>query len=1077
MTKRVLLTISLLMAILSVHAEKVPVFIYAGQSNADGREYTSNLPDYLKNNGSLPSSPYAHLKWASICGNPTKSTFDTRTFNNGERYAFCDVTNYWIDQAVSTDFYAIKCAYGGTAIAPGVTAAKLPIWYADATWMTTHNAYCGQDITQAEYANNNSLTKNLTEGVASLIDGTLAAIDAGYDVKAIMWHQGESDRNASGQYYTNFKTMIAFMRQAIYAKTGDEQDLTLPFIFGTVCRNSTQYSVGVETAQRQVAEEDDNVYLIDMSNATLLSDNLHFDKRATEYLGKKMYNKLVELNLVPGGTAVEVKEFPVVVSPMDAATHYDNHTWNILPISEATQAKLSEHVAASSMYNTHTTYGTRRSSNIYEEQLLYSDGTAVSETEGIYFIAAANRVAINTTYGLWFVNGEPTFILPKLKVGQIVKITARASKNNGDKLVAASGSEDFLELLGDNTLTTSSSVVTFRVKYNFTGEKHLGFTFTGGGHTQVSKIELSTPESVNILIGADHIETFACNQPLDFSPFADLFKAYVVTGYNDATGAIDCEQVLQVPANTGVLLIGEESTVNAPIIEGNAPDAPATNLLTAVVGQGSAPAGSFVLTTSGSVTQFTKASNAVSLNNQAYIASLGSLDAYDFLPMEVKTEHVYDIAGGSILAKGTRLTFTDVEHHSVTDGASVIKVYGPANATTLDGRFAFDNSGNWAMDDQNYRLGANSGRTLYCSVVSLVNGDRVKFEVGGNDATKVTLTALNGVLRGVSAGGSITPGTTYTVVIPAGNTVNLDMKMYCGTNRAGFTKMTVWSSTETTPICAVSTPSASVVLQQVSEGLYKPVATLTTANSTNAPITYYYKGGNVSDWTALEGSAFEPTVKAEYQFKATASGYADSQTLTLSLGYRYALTKTVVNLSDEAVFTASTKDTNGFNWTTANQVMMTGMPEGTVYGHISSATAITGITVQNNNLDARYSFAKGYGLANNYGYWVKTTGATAYDFAEYEVYNTNTEEISTTKVAVYNPNNTPYIFKPIKVVRLYEPVDGGMAGISAMLIDNEHNTTNMEVYDLQGRKVTTAVARSQVNRGIYIANGKKIIMK
>ena len=46
---------------LAVAQQKAPVFLYAGQSNADGREYTTNLPDYMKDNGSLPSSPYTHL--------------------------------------------------------------------------------------------------------------------------------------------------------------------------------------------------------------------------------------------------------------------------------------------------------------------------------------------------------------------------------------------------------------------------------------------------------------------------------------------------------------------------------------------------------------------------------------------------------------------------------------------------------------------------------------------------------------------------------------------------------------------------------------------------------------------------------------------------------------------------------------------------------------------------------------------------------------------------------------------------------------------------------------------------------
>ena len=1009
---------------LAVAQQKAPVFLYAGQSNADGREYTTNLPDYMKQGGALPSSPYTHLKWASICGNPSKTVFDTRVFNSGERYAFCDVTNYWIDKAVSTEFYAIKCAYGGTAIAPGVTAEKLPIWYADAEWMQTHNAYKGDDITKAEYANNNSLTKNLTEGFASLVDGTLAALDNGYDVKAILWHQGESDRNAAGSYYTNFKTMIAYMRQAIYAKTGDEQDLTLPFIFGTVCRRSTQYNATVEAAQKQVAAEDDNVYYIDMKNATLLSDNLHFDKQATEYLGKKMYNLLAELGLV-SGEQVEVEEFPVKESVMDGVEvpSPDNRSWDFTSFSQETKDALAADVALTTgaKWNYNSGWGYRRGNGMDEEQLT-ADSVIISETDGLYFSGAqSNRVTLNTGSGyLGFVDGSPMVYVPKLTAGQLIYVTARGNKTSV-KIKPGLDMDDLIEAVGETEVGTSDATVCFRVKYNVTLPTHIAISTSGPAF--IKKIWVKTPETVNILIGADRIETFASDQPLDFSPFTDLFKAYVVTGYDDGTGVIDMEQVLQVPANTGVVLMGEESTVNAPVIEGDAPVLTQDNLLTAVVGSGSAPANSYVLTTSQGVTQFTKTATIANLQNQAYLPTLGSLDAYDFFPMEAKTEHIFDIAGGSILAKGTKLTFTDVEHHSVTDGTSSIKVYGPANATTLDGRFAFDNSGNWAMDGNNYRLGANSGRTLYCSVVSLVNGDRVKFEVSGNDASKVTLTALNGVLRGVSAGSAITPGTTYTVVVAANQTVNLDLKMYCGTNRAGFTKMTVWSSTETTPIYAVTTPTANVTLQQVREGLFKPVATL-AATAGDAAITYYYKGGDAADWTAIDGSAFEPTQKAVYQLKATASGYADSEPLTLSLGARYALTKTVADLTDEALFTASTKDESGFDWATANNVKITGLPANQVFGHLNAYNAITGLAVQNNNLDARYSFAKGIGLANNYGYYVTTTSATAYDFAEYEVYQPNAAITEPTqKVLVYNPSSTQYKFSPLKAVRLYEPVE------------------------------------------------------
>ena len=1003
---------------LAVAQQKAPVFLYAGQSNADGREYTTNLPDYMKNGGALPSSPYTHLKWASICGNPSKTAFDTRVFNSGERYAFCDVTNYWIDKAVSTDFYAIKCAYGGTAIAPGVTAEKLPIWYADAEWMQTHNAYKGDDITKAEYANNNSLTKNLTEGFASLVDGTLAALDNGYDVKAIMWHQGESDRNAGADYYVNFKTMIAYMRQAIYAKTGDVQDLTLPFIFGTVCRRSTQYNATVEAAQKQVAAEDDNVYCIDMKNATLLSDNLHFDKQATEYLGKKMYNLLAELGLV-SGEQVEVEEFPVKESVMDGVEvpSPDNRSWVFTSFSQETKNALAADVALTTgaKWNYNSGWGYRRGNGMDEEQLT-ANSVIISETDGLYFSGAqGNRVTLNTGSGyLGFVDGSPMVYVPKLTAGQLIYVTARGNKTSV-KIKPGLDMDNLIEAVGETEVGTSDATVCFRVKYNVTLPTHIAISTSGPAF--IKKIWVKTPETVNILIGADRIETFASSQPLDFSPFTDLFKAYVVTGYDDGTGVIDMEQVLQVPANTGVVLMGEESTVNAPVIEGDAPVLTQDNLLTAVVGSGQAPAGSFVLTTSQGVTQFTKTATIANLQNQAYLSSLGSLDSYGFNPMEAKTEHVYDMP--TVLDGVSTLTFTDEIHHTTTDGNKTISLYCPANVVPMDGRFAFDNSGDWKRESSG-QLGQTFKQTLYASVVELQNGDRVKFETTSN----ATLTTVNSVLRGVAANTVLTSGTTYTIEATGDELVNLDFKLTGSGNRNGITKVTVWTSTETTPIYAVTTPTANVTLQQVREGLFKPVATLAATAGDAAAITYYYKGGDAADWTAIDGSAFEPTQKAVYQLKATASGYADSEPLTLSLGARYALTKTVADLTDEALFTASTKDESGFDWATTNNVKITGLPANQVFGRISSATAITGLSVQNNNLDARYSFAKGIGLACNYGYYVTTTSATAYDFAEYEVYQPNAAVTATTqKVIVHNPNSTQYKFSPLKAVRLYEPVE------------------------------------------------------
>ncbi len=40
------------------------------------------------------------------------------------------------------------------------------------------------------------------------------------------------------------------------------------------------------------AKEDKNAYLIDMSDAELMGDRLHFNQNSAEYLGKQMYEQI-----------------------------------------------------------------------------------------------------------------------------------------------------------------------------------------------------------------------------------------------------------------------------------------------------------------------------------------------------------------------------------------------------------------------------------------------------------------------------------------------------------------------------------------------------------------------------------------------------------------------------------------------------------------------------------------------------------------------------------------------------------------------------------------------------------------
>ena len=113
-----------------------------------------------------------------------------------------------------------------------------------------------------------------------------------------MWHQGESDRSQAASYHDNLQQLVAYLRSFLVSKTGDEQYATLPFIAGTVNRSSTQYNAVVEQATLQLAEEDPNFYVVDMSNCKLGSDNLHFDATGCLDAAQRMFDKLVALGML-----------------------------------------------------------------------------------------------------------------------------------------------------------------------------------------------------------------------------------------------------------------------------------------------------------------------------------------------------------------------------------------------------------------------------------------------------------------------------------------------------------------------------------------------------------------------------------------------------------------------------------------------------------------------------------------------------------------------------------------------------------------------------------------------------------
>jgi hypothetical protein len=285
---KLLLPFILLLACSGVSAKKRPVavIITAGQSNTDGRVNNEELPDYIKRHG------YRHCLWSygsdTISGGGRFERFWPRVAkpDNTARWGYDAVVYYLIDRQVRRDFYVIKESLGGTAIDTACTSTNGMYWSASPEFLAS---------TAASDKGGKSLLKAFTGNIGACIDNQLSHLKGGYEVKAFLWHQGESDKKMAGNYYDNLKAVVAYVRSYLVRKTGDKRYASLPFICGTYSLKSRDRSEQVVKALHRLAGEDPNFHVVAAEDATLQRDRLHFDSKGAELLGQRVYQLLTEV--------------------------------------------------------------------------------------------------------------------------------------------------------------------------------------------------------------------------------------------------------------------------------------------------------------------------------------------------------------------------------------------------------------------------------------------------------------------------------------------------------------------------------------------------------------------------------------------------------------------------------------------------------------------------------------------------------------------------------------------------------------------------------------------------------------
>ena len=267
---------------------QVPVVLVAGQSNTDGRVDNTQLPAYIKRFG------YRYCQWSFgsgvHSGEGRFKPFAPRNYSRKpERWAYDAVVYYELERLWQRPFYVIKESLGGTAIDPRCESNSNMHWSAAPDYLAA---------TAASDQGGLSLLKAFTENIGACIDSQLSKLPEGYDIKLMLWHQGESDRSQADSYHDNLKAVVNYVRTYLVRKTGQQKYARLPFICGTFSKASKQGSPKVAAALYQLQQEDANFHVVDVSDATLGRDQIHFDAAGAELLGKRMFDKLSKLGLL-----------------------------------------------------------------------------------------------------------------------------------------------------------------------------------------------------------------------------------------------------------------------------------------------------------------------------------------------------------------------------------------------------------------------------------------------------------------------------------------------------------------------------------------------------------------------------------------------------------------------------------------------------------------------------------------------------------------------------------------------------------------------------------------------------------
>jgi len=273
----------------------VPVILVAGQSNTDGRIKTTETVFPFTLNHTLMSYcngvDYTSEGSFSAYGTTPKS-------DSGESWGYDAIIYNKVEEALggNTDYYVIKQSKGNTAVNLMCNGNGQHWWSANPVWLDRNTSA-------------NEGGRSLLKGLFGNIDKSLKVLEdaeKAYDIKFLMWHQGEGDRGKQNDYEKQMKAVINEIRNFLVERTGNNKYSNLPVILGGVADVSSEYSAGVETSKQNLAAADGNIYYAPTGTMTLdedfRSDKVHFNATGAEKIANAVWAIITGNNLMKGIT-------------------------------------------------------------------------------------------------------------------------------------------------------------------------------------------------------------------------------------------------------------------------------------------------------------------------------------------------------------------------------------------------------------------------------------------------------------------------------------------------------------------------------------------------------------------------------------------------------------------------------------------------------------------------------------------------------------------------------------------------------------------------------------------------------